>query len=283
MRARILQAQHDFAGAATELNAALRDAPDSPQALILLASIDEAVGDFGGAKEACSRFGRLRPGLTATACAASVGSQTGDSQASYAALSDAVAQAPSADRNQLLWAFTILGEIAMRRDDPAAADYLKQALAIDPHNVYALTVYADFLLDHGGAVEVIRMLTGLERLDSLYLRLALAALAAGDASFPRYRNDLAARFAAGQRQGDTMHLRDASRYALEIERDGPRALELARENWIKHKTPYDARALLVAAIACNDADAAKPVSEWVRANRLEDRTIARLLNRIWSG
>jgi hypothetical protein len=45
--------------------------------------------------------------------------------------------------------FTISAEIAMRRDDRGGAE---TALAIDPHNVYAPTVYTD-LLDHGRAVE----------------------------------------------------------------------------------------------------------------------------------
>src|SRR3974390_163292 len=56
LRARILQAQHDFARAAADLRAALRDAPLSPQALLVLASIDEVTGDFTEAKDACARF-----------------------------------------------------------------------------------------------------------------------------------------------------------------------------------------------------------------------------------
>src|SRR5215471_20757796 len=180
LRARILQAQHDFDAAAAELDAVLRDAPENPQALILLAGIEEAIGKFDRAKEACARFMHVRPGLTAIACNASIGSQTGDSEASYAALSKAVEHAASRDRGQLMWALTVLGEIAARRDDAAASAHFKQALALDPRNVYTQTVYADYLLDHGGAAEMIGLLTGLERIDALYLRLSLAAQATGD-------------------------------------------------------------------------------------------------------
>jgi hypothetical protein len=111
--------------------------------------------------------------------------------------------------------------------------------------------------------------------DALYLRLALAlaAQATGDPGFIGYRNDVAARFEAARRQGDTLHVRDASRFTLEIEHDGPRALDLARQNWAVHKTPYDARVLLAAAIACRDPAAARPVLEWVISTRLEDRII----------
>jgi len=125
-------------------------------------------------------------------------------------------------------------------------------------------------------------LQGFERIDALYLRLALAAGASGDSRFRAYREDVAARYEAARRQGDLVHLRDASRYALEIERDGVKALDFARRNWAVHKTPYDARALLAAAIACHDPAAAKPVIDWVAATRLEDRTIERLVQRLAS-
>ena len=177
---------------------------------------------------------------------------------------------------------TILGEIAIRRDDPAAEQHLREALALDSRDVYALTVYADYLLDHGRADEVLRLLRGFERIDALYLRLTLAAQATGDARFPAYRDDIAARFEAARRQGDTLHLRDASRFALEVEHDGTRALDFARQNWAVHKTPYDARALLAAAIACHDPAAARPVADWVAATRLEDRTIERMIQRLAS-
>ena len=138
------------------------------------------------------------------------------------------------------------------------------------------------LLDRGRAAEVLRMLRGFERVDALYLRLALAAKAGADPAFPGYRDDVAARYEAARRQGDVVHLRDASRYALEIEGDPKKALEFARRNWSGHKTPYDARALLAAAAACRDPEAAKPVIDWVAATGLEDKAIERLMHRLGS-
>ena len=280
LRARILQAQHDFAPAAGELRAALREAPDSAQALLVLASIGEVTGEHAEAKEACARLAALRPGLAAAACAASIGSLTGAADQSQKALAEALTQQPRADLRLRLWALTILGEIAIRRDDPAAEQYLKDALALDARDVYALTVYADYLLDQGRAAEVPALLRGLERVDALYLRLALAAQATGAPGFAGYRDGVASRFAAARRQGDRLHLRDASRFALEIEHDGARALDFAQQNWAVHKTPYDARALLAAALASGEPAAAQPVVDWVRATRLEDRNIKRLIERL---
>src|ERR1051325_5019873 len=62
LRARILQAQHDFPAAAAELRAALREAPDSAQALLVLASIGEVTGDHAEAKDFCARLAAPRPG-----------------------------------------------------------------------------------------------------------------------------------------------------------------------------------------------------------------------------
>jgi tetratricopeptide (TPR) repeat protein len=282
LRARISQAQHDFAPAAADLRAALREAPDAAQALLVLASVDEVTGDLAEAKGACARFAVLRPGLAAAACAASIGSLSGAAGASETALADAIDRYPMADWNERLWAYTILGEIAARRDDAAAEQYFRQALALNRRDVYALTVYADYLLDQKRAGEVLRLLQGFERVEALYLRLALAAQGSGDPRFPAYRDDVAARYEAAGRQGDTAHLRDASRYALEIEHDGTKALALARQNWSVHKTPYDTRALLAAAIACHDPTAAKPVIDWVAATGLEDRVIDRLAQNLAS-
>src|SRR5580704_15632398 len=239
LRARILQAQHDFALATADLRAALSAAPDTAQALLVLAGIDEVTGDLAEAKDACARFEVVRPGLAASACSASIGSLTGAAEASETVLTDAINRWPTANTNQRLWAYTILGEIAIRLDDPNAEHYLLQALALNRRDIYALTVYADYLLDQRRAAEVLRLLRGFERVDALYLRLALAAQASGDPNFATYRDDVAARYEAARRQGDTVHLRDASRFAFNIEHNGARALDLAQQNWSTHKTPYD--------------------------------------------
>ena len=276
LRARILQAQHNFPAATVELQAALRDAPDSPQALIVLASVEETVGNLDSAKDACARFAKVRPGLAAVACVASIASQTGDSDAGYASLKKAAAGDGTTDPRQLIWPLTVLGEIAARRDDPATVEHFGQVLGLDPRNVYALTVYSDYLLDHGRASEVTRLLTGFERVDALYLRIALAAQALGDPKLPTYRADLAARFTAARRQGDVAHFRDMSRFALQIEHAPSRALDFAQLNWDRQKTPYDARVLLEAAIASRDTTAAGLITAWTDKQHLEDRAIMRL-------
>ena len=64
--------------------------------------------------------------------------------------------------------------------------------------------------------------------------------------------------------------------AATFEEDATTALDFAQQNWDVHKTPYDARALLAAALAAGEPAAAQPVVDWVKATRLEDRNIERL-------
>lgn len=277
LRGRIRQARHEFDGAADDLRAALREDPGNPQALLVLAGVDEVSGRLDEAGKSCSELAARRPGLIATACQASVNSLTGQAVSSYAALAEMAQRTPSTDRSQQAWVSVILAEIAIRLGDPAAETLLRQALALDNRDIYALTAYADYLLDHDRAPEAIRLLTGFERIDALYLRRVLAMQATHDPEFPAARDELAARFEAARRQGDRVHLRDASRFAREIERDGPAALELARQNWASHKAPVDARLLLQAALACHDPAAARPAAEWVAASHLEDVTLRPLL------
>jgi len=277
LRARIKQAQHNFVEAAADLRAALRQDPANPTALLVLASVDEVSGEFDEAKLACATFGAARPGLAVTACIASVAGVTGDAASSGAALAEAVRNAPTRDRSVQVWALTILAEIATRLEDPKAESYYEEARGLDGGNVYLLTAFADYLLDQGHPEKDIPLLLGFERIDPLYLRLALAAQAAHDPRFPAFRDGVAGRLAAARRQGDKLHLRDDSRFALEIEHDAPGALSFAELNWETHKTPADARVLVDAAIASQDRSAAAPVAEFVANTHLEDKGLARRL------
>ena len=170
----------EFTLASSDLHAALVDDPQSAEGLLVLASIDEATGALAEANDLCARFSQYHPGLAAVACIASVGAVTGHRKASADMLADAVQHIRTLDRPQLLWALTILGETAIQGNDPAAGQYLKEALALDRGNVYALTVYADYLLDHEGAPEVLRLLRG-ARAD----RRALSPFCAGGAGHGR--------------------------------------------------------------------------------------------------
>lgn len=283
MRARILEARHAFIRSRRSARAALALDPKNVQALIVLVSVDEVIGKLKEAKTACETIARVRPGLLAKACLASVDSLTGHAEQSYRMLKRAVDHRPSMSASVQIWALTVLSEIGWHIDAPDAERYFKAALAFDRDNVYVLTIYSDYLLDHGRAAEILPLLKGMRPIDALYVRLALAAQATGDKRLAFYRKDLAARFAEAQQEGSILYLREAARFALDIEHHPRRAVALATRNWAISRTPLDARVLVDAAAAAHDPAAARPVAEFVARTHLEDTVIARCLKELGYG
>jgi hypothetical protein len=277
LRARILQAQHDFPAAKRDLQAVLAIDPNHVDAHLVLAGISETTGDLATARTACDELARIRPTLAATACAASVDSVSGHADRAYNTLEIATARAPSRDPSLQCWALTILAEIAERRGDPAADGHFKDALTASPADVYTLTAYADYLLEQKRPAEVTALLAGKNRIDALLLRLALAARDSGDPKAGAYGEELAARYAAARARGEQLHLRDESRFELELLYQPGWALELAKQNWEVQRTPIDARTYLAAALAANDPAAAKLVADWAAGTGLEDRSLRTML------
>lgn len=283
LRAAVLRAQHDFEAALTELDALVAADPNDAQAQLDRASLLEAMGNFREAEVACFRVMRLRPGLLGQACISSAGSLSGIARASYESLGAALAGAETADPAVRLWALTILGEIAARLGDPAAAErHYSAALALGRRDIYLLAAYADLLLDQGRPAEVARLLADESAVDQLLLRRALARQQLNDPGAEEDRRVLEARFDAVRLRGDVPHLRDEARFALFLQQDPARALELARQNWARQRGPADARILLEAALAAAAPEAAEPVVEWIHANRIEDVALARLTAQLGS-
>jgi hypothetical protein len=201
----------------------------------------------------------------------------------FEALAAALEAETRADARGRLWALTILGEIAARRGDGAAAErHFSEALALGRRDVYLLAAYADLLLDRARYREVAALLEGQGANDLLLLRRALAARHLGDPSVQEHRRVLEARFAAIRLRGDIPHLREEARFELFLRDDAARALELARENWTRQRGPADARILLQAALAAGALEAARPVLDWLQATRIEDVALSRLAEQLAS-
>jgi len=74
-------------------------------------------------------------------------------------------------------------------------------------------------------------------------------------------------------RGDSVHRRDEARFTLSLLGDPAAALALARANWEVQREPADARLLLDAALAVDDAAAARPALAFLAASGLEDVTL----------
>lgn len=281
VRAQLRQFNHDFDGALVDLRAVTARDPARGDAWAWQAAIAMVQARYADARAACERLRPAAPALVATACNAAAEALTGRAAPAAAALRTALAADREADPAQRLWALTRLAEIEERRGEFAAAEAaFKGALALGVPDGYLQAAYADFLLDRKRPAEVLALLKGGERSDLLLLRLALAAQAAGAPEAAKWRADLAARFDAARRRGDTTHEKEEARFLLAFGGDPARALELATRNFAVQREPADARVLLEAALAARAPQAARPALDWLAANGVEGMALRALATRL---
>jgi len=272
LRATLRQSQHDFDGALADLDGLLKADPRAVQARLTRATVLTVVGRYAEARADCSDLATVAPPLVVTGCMAAPASMSGSAEAAYAALSKALAR-PGTDADAVEWAHTLAAEIAQRRGDAAAAErHYRAALLLDPTDAYLKGAYADFLLDAGRAVDVLSLVGDDFRNDALLLRRVLAEQQLPDqaAAFAAHRAEMAARFEAARRRGDSLHRREEARFRLAVEGDLRGALALARDNWKVQREAADLRILVDAARAAHDAQALQVAADWIARNGLED-------------
>ena len=281
LRAMVYQFDHRFALAMADLDAAVREQPDNGPAWSWRTAILMVLAEYAEARKSCEAMAALTTPLVAAACRSQVDAVTGHAAKAAADLQAALRQTADAGPEERLWSLTRLAETEERRGEFAAAEAaFRQALALHLPDVYLLAAYADFLLDRGRAAEVLVLLKDSGRADVLLLRLALAAKATGDSRAASYTSELAARFDAARRRGDTSHRKEESRFVLGLQGDAAQALLLAKENWAQQREPADARILLEAALATRDAAAAQPVLDWMAASGIESAALQGLAGRL---
>ena len=281
LRATIRQSNHDFEGALADLDAVLRARPADPQAWVTRSVVLTVRADYDEARVSCKPLAKLSTPLVAQVCISSVDSMTGHARTAYADLERAIAGATGATPLEEAWAVSTLGEVALRMGDhPAAERHFSRALAVDPNDSYTLGAFADMMLDLGRTAEVVRRLADRTENDGLLLRLVLAEQAARAPEAGEHAETLRARYDASHRRGDTVHRREEARFVLAVDKDPQRALELAKANWTVQRETWDARALLEAAIAAHDRDAARPVLAWLDASHGEDPKLLALAEKL---
>ena len=270
LRAMLLQFDHRFDAALADLDAALKTDPENGNAWSWRTAILMVQARYEAARQSCAQMAPLTSDLVAVACRAQVDAATGHAAAAAAALRQALQAEPEAGVEARLWCLTRLAETEERRGEFAAAEAaFREALALGIPDVYLQAAYADFLLDRGRGADVLQLLKDRGRADVLLLRLAQAAKATRDPRAASLAGEMAARFDAARRRGDTTHRKEEARFMLAVQGDVARALVLARENFAAQREPIDARILLEAALAARDAAAAKPALDWMDASHIE--------------
>lgn len=277
LRATLLQNRHDFESALTDLKTALNLNPRLPQAWLTLAAIYEVQGDYPSALRSCLALARFSTSLVTTTCINSALSLSGQAHYAYQHLVAAVND-HQGKRDEITWIYTILAELAERLDLVNEADsWYQKAIASEQRSVYTLASYADYLLNHNRPAEVIALLQGETRADTLLLRLTLAEQRLQNKNFEQHAELIKNKITAAKDRGDTVHQGDEARFNLQVLKDSATALTLATRNWDVQKEPRDARILLEAALAANKPNAALPVIIFLERTRLEDVRLQPLL------
>jgi tetratricopeptide (TPR) repeat protein len=282
MRATVAQFLHDFDGAETLLKAALARRPADPQGWITLATVLRVRGRYDESDAACRALGRVGRALYGVACLAENAGLRGNHGAARDALQGlladpALAGAPQAGTRQWLW--TSIAEIEELAGRPAEADAAyRKALAAE-RSGYLLLAYSDFLQRAGRSGEIPSLLAKEARSDAVLLRLAIAHTQAGKPQASRAvvpeAEELRERFeAAALRPGTTaQHAREEAMFALDVQGDAKRAVELARLNVRLQREPIDLLVFTRAALAAGDAAARDEAKALMREIGLKDARV----------
>lgn len=271
LQATIHQSLHQFELALRELDSALAREPRNAQARLTRATVLQVTGRLAVAARDCSALAQGGQGLVAVTCSAGVSSLTGHGRPAYVMLDFTIRSAGAQDSGVLAWSRTVLAEIAERNgDDAAAAAQYRAALALDPRDRYLRAAFADFLLDHGDPGAARALTADAWTDDNLLLRQALALAGLASPERAAAIAALADRYAAARERGDSVHLREEARFALHLQHDPRRAIELAIANWAIQKEPADARILLEAALAAGDREHEQVARAWFRQAGVAD-------------
>jgi hypothetical protein len=277
VRGLLKQYRHDFPGALTDLDNALRHDPEFVGARSWRAAIFMVGAKYREAAQECQALEAIASELLATGCRASVDAATGKTRSAYDDLNAELERRGDAAPLIRLWALTRLAEFASRIGEPAVAERrFREALALELRDDYLLAAYADFLLQQGRAAEVGALLKKWGQSDNLLLRRALAAKVQKLPEAQKYAQALGERFAEAALRGERLHLGEEARYLLDLKGDAKGALAAARENWKTQREPRDAAILLEAALAAGERKAAEPALRWLEESGFEDARLRRL-------
>ena len=270
----ILQYRHQFSPARDQLKRALALDPANGQAWLTLATLDMVQGDYDTAARDCQQVGRGSGTEIGLACSANLLSYLGQAKRSVTVLTALGARSQALPPEISAWIEGLLAESAERLGDwPTVEAHYRKALTYAPDDNFLLVAYADFLLDRGRPVEVLKLLADFAQSDTAFLRLVLAQAALKSPDLPRYNWVMGARFEALAQRGDDLFGREQVRFALHAQHDAATALDLAQQNWKVQRAPWDIRVFLEAALAAGQPAAAQPVLAFLDRTKLEDPII----------
>src|SRR5439155_25646689 len=134
---------------------------------------------------------------------------------------------------------TSLAELEQRAGNANAAETAFQRALKFELDPYTTLAYADFLIEQKRPAQALTLLKGQTRSDAVLLRLAIAGTQAKAASAAADVAEMRERIALANERPDAkvFHGREQAMFALAIDRDAHRALDLARSNVTRQREP----------------------------------------------
>jgi predicted Zn-dependent protease len=279
MQATVHQYLHEFDQAAALLERLVEREVRHPQAWLTLATVRRVQGRYADSDRACARLASIGVALYSGACLAENESLRGDSDRARERLKRLLAddRLNGATRN---WLLTTQAELEERGGRVQAAEAaFRAALAASSDNNYTLIAYADHWIERGRYGEALAALQGQPRNDAVLLRLAIAGTLARAAHAPRDAAEMRERIAQAnlRPEAQSVHAREQAMFALWVEGQPARALELARANVRTQREPIDLLVFARAAKAARQTDALREVAQLRAQIGLHDRRLDALL------
>ena len=280
MRATLQQYLHEFDASIVSLHQLLarRGGDRQAQAWLTLATVLRVQGRYADSDDACRHVAAAGARLHSSACLAENAALRGDVAAARRTFQGLLAdpQTPPATQG---WLMTSLAELEQRDGRAAPADAAYRAVLKLGPDSYAATAYADFLIDQGRPAEALKVLKDEVRTDAVLLRLAIAGTRARSADASRDVAEMRDRIALANQRPDAskFHGREQAMFALFVEHQPARALELARGDVTQQREALDILVLAEAAKASGDARAIDEARQLKASMGLHDRRIDALL------
>jgi tetratricopeptide (TPR) repeat protein len=280
LRATLEQYLHEFDAAVGHLRVLLAR-PGSArraQAWLTLATILRVQGRYAESDVACREVGGGGNDVYAAGCLAENAALRGETAAARRSF-QALLAGPRLPAGARRWLSTSLAELEERDGRTSAADAgYREVLRLGPDS-YAAIAYADFLIGQRRPVEALAVLEGEPRSDTVLLRLAIAGTRAKAASRDRDVAEMRERIALANERPEArvFHGREQAMFALAIDGDAERALELARGDVARQREPLDLLVFTAAARASGRREAIDEARRLKASLGLHDRRIDALL------
>jgi len=179
---------------------------------------------------------------------------------------------PDGPRN---WLLTTVAEVEARAGRAAEAEAAYRAALAAQSDAYTTQSYADFLIDQHRDADALQQLKSQPRTDAVLLRLAIAGARARSADAGRDAREMRERIALANLRPDARmtHAREQAMFALWVDHQPKRALELARANVRQQREPIDLLVLARAARAAGDAGALREALQLTQEIGLHDQRL----------